>query len=392
MIPILMVLVLILASGCTSGPAESEGLPVWTLQEVFRKDGMSDPMVPLNRVLAAGVAENGDIYLTQWETPEVLVMDSAGVFKRTIGGAGQGPGEFFGPGELGWLSDTLWVGDPRRSEIELFDDQDAPLATIRFTIQPQDGSDLRGLPVGPYSLLPDGTVLARPLGVPIGSAVTGRLSDFLYLRTDWDGNVLDTLAAVPIRPEDYLTIPISGGGGIMTSHAVRAGTVFRVLEGDRGILLAERPVPSSADSAVIRITRRGLEGDTLDEGMIVRPAVEVPEWFKERWYARFTGAGEGSNPMFEGIEAKVREVEFPTFLPGAMAVKPSTDGSIWIETPLARPDSSSWLVIDEHMKPIARASAPAGFSILHAGGDQLLGVIQGALDVPVLLRFQIIRN
>ena len=91
----------------------------WTLEEDLRIWGPPEGYLSLVSGLAADSRDN--IYVLDYVTQEIYVFDSEGGFVRTLGGQGDGPGEFrnalgpaIGPG------DTLWVGDQRAPRYSIF--------------------------------------------------------------------------------------------------------------------------------------------------------------------------------------------------------------------------------------------------------------------------------
>ena len=84
----------------------------WTLEEDLRIWGPPDAYLSLVRAVAADSRDN--IYILDYVEQEIYVFDAAGEFVRTIGGQGDGPGEFrnaLGPAIA--PGDTLWVADQR---------------------------------------------------------------------------------------------------------------------------------------------------------------------------------------------------------------------------------------------------------------------------------------
>lgn len=51
----------------------------------------------------------GRVYVRGGQEAAVTVLDPEGSFVRTIGGKGDGPGEFVTIGATGFVGDTLWV-------------------------------------------------------------------------------------------------------------------------------------------------------------------------------------------------------------------------------------------------------------------------------------------
>ena len=91
----------------------------WTLEEDLRIWG--PPRGYLGMVIAVAADARGNIYIMDYTTQEILVFDAGGGFLRTLGGQGQGPGEFrdaLGPAIA--RGDTLWVADQQAPRYSIF--------------------------------------------------------------------------------------------------------------------------------------------------------------------------------------------------------------------------------------------------------------------------------
>ncbi len=91
----------------------------WTLEEDLRIWG--PPGGYLGNVDAVAADSRGNIYILDGTTQEIQVFDATGGFLRTLGGRGQGPGEFreaLGPAIA--RGDTLWVADGGAPRYSIF--------------------------------------------------------------------------------------------------------------------------------------------------------------------------------------------------------------------------------------------------------------------------------
>ncbi len=91
----------------------------WTLQEDLRIWGPPDGY--LGDVIAVAADSRNNIYILDGLTQEIHVLDAGGGFLRTLGGQGQGAGEFreaLGPAIA--PGDTLWVADQGAPRYSIF--------------------------------------------------------------------------------------------------------------------------------------------------------------------------------------------------------------------------------------------------------------------------------
>ena len=100
----------------------------WTLEEDLRIWGPPDGY--LGRVIAVAADSRDNIYVLDGTTQEIHVFGADGGFLRTLGGQGEGPGEFreaLGPAIA--RGDTLWVADGLVPRYSIF----APDGTLMGT-------------------------------------------------------------------------------------------------------------------------------------------------------------------------------------------------------------------------------------------------------------------
>ena len=91
----------------------------WTLEEDLRIWGPPGGYLSFVRTVAADSRDN--VYILDYATQEIYVFNAEGEFLRTLGGQGEGPGEFrdaLGPA-IG-AGDTLWVADQRVPRYSIF--------------------------------------------------------------------------------------------------------------------------------------------------------------------------------------------------------------------------------------------------------------------------------
>ncbi|MDE0358561.1 MAG: hypothetical protein OXN92_12630 [Gammaproteobacteria bacterium] len=144
------------------------------------------------QVRAAARLSDGAIAVVDGSSREVRVFAETGAHLVSMGGRGEGPGEF----RSSWLlwvlpGDTLWAGD---------------YLPWRFNIFSADGRFVRSMAPEDFTLhtlIPPGGVLDGGSSVNVTQATGGTAGDFanpvnyLVIAHDPDGGVLDTLATLP---------------------------------------------------------------------------------------------------------------------------------------------------------------------------------------------------
>ncbi len=239
------------ASGCGPDASDEAGRDVvtsdWTEgstpQEarvsisLGRLDG--DPMEVFGRLGAVAVGPDQQILVTDLQASEVRVFTAAGQPVRTIGGPGEGPGDFETP--VGVSVDSagrVWVYDPGNQKLVQFDSVGAVLNTVR---RPTN-SVVLPWPGGPKT---DGFVYDWAAELPNRSGRDpGDVAILRPIRLATDGGGWDSLPPI--------TGPVDAVGGRRRPYENR--TV--IAQDVNGAVW-------SANSRSYQITKRTPEGDTL---------------------------------------------------------------------------------------------------------------------------------
>jgi len=164
--------------------------------EVGVRDG--DPRYALTEVLAARTTGSGELLIAESRARELRYFDASGRHLRTVGGAGEGPGEFSGLSTLaGMAGDTVWIWDARAQRMTSFGPGGELLEAAG--IPPRDTYDRLSrvyrladgtwVGVSPWRNRERGAPRSEPLHVGRDSLVLRHLGS--------DGEELDTMVVVP---------------------------------------------------------------------------------------------------------------------------------------------------------------------------------------------------
>ena len=219
----------------------------WTLEEDSRLWG--PPGGHLGMVLAVATDSRDNIYILDYMTQEIHVFDSEIGFLRTVGGPGDGPGEFrdalgpaIGPG------DTMWVADQRAPRYSIF----GPAGTFIGT-RTRRGASSGGSFTERCTMTPDGEYMEWWTRYPKEER-TGDMSDidlvhFHPLRVSPHRGAQDTL------PPLEFTQRMADMPSLGMRRPVWFGPQLRRALGCHGDIWF-------ASSGEYRLFRRSLEGDT----------------------------------------------------------------------------------------------------------------------------------
>ena len=121
-------------------PAEDRPLDA-DFEEVYRVGSLDgDDWEQFGTILEAAFDEQGNLYLVDSYALRVVVVDPYGGFLRTIGRAGDGPGEFAFPRNLTVMPDgRIVVSDTRHRAFQIYDRDGSFIRSVRL------GDDLLGI-------------------------------------------------------------------------------------------------------------------------------------------------------------------------------------------------------------------------------------------------------
>jgi hypothetical protein len=306
---------------------------------------------------------------------EIRWFDEAGVFRRRVGRAGDGPGEFRRIRYMRALpGDSLLAFDSNNRRVSVL----AP-----------DGGFVRSETIGPddersvtvAGALRDGTLLTRTV------LETPRASTPLY-RVRMGFAVIRDGAALPLATylgqEAALHVEGSGGG---------IGSVFiSVLPFARSAHATAGPYHffiGSSDTWQIDVW--DAVGRLVRVIRVAIPVAPVTDDVRHAYIAgeleRMRRAAEERGQPFQEPAARQQLHEQPhaPALPAFGALLATADGGFWASDytmPGAGPVQERWTIFDADGRLTAIIHLPTAFTPLHVDGTSVLGVFRDSLDVP----------
>lgn len=377
--------VLSVGAACADGSPVPDR-PVWPVERTTTFGDAEGPGA-LSDVFSVAVDAAGRTFLSEPQFARVVAFDADGSFDRVLGARGQGPGEFQIPGGLSWHGDTLVVTDFRLG-LNLF----GPDGTFarRVSFQGAAGGNA-SFPTIPVVLLADGAVMAV---TPVASsAVTsGQVGEEVLFRTDEAGAVLDTVVVVPLAGR---LVDVTLDGRVRSQAHPLAWEPLAVLPPHAtSVVVVERtPAPGGATRDSVKIVRVDLHGDTVASGVL--PYVPLPvssaqvdsvaDALGTRW-------AEGADrPTAPAVDAYRDQVAWPASFPPVTRALAGDDGSVWLRREGPVGDSVAWDVLDAGLVYTGRVHVPTGLDLKVVTAAAIYGIERDALDVPVLVRYDIRR-
>lgn len=354
--------------------------PLTAVEEV-RVGSLEDPVAGFSDIRALTVGDDGLLRVLDADARQVRVFTPAGEWLRSIGGPGQGPGEFERPSAMGLLGDTLWVHDLNAFRISWFDPEGEVLFTTPgagVTIETAGGRSVR---VVPYHPREDGTIESTAILPSISSA-----DSIPVLRFSRNGSVLDTLRWRKIEPSR--TESVSVGGRDLNVPTLRPTSPIVDFDGRDSVVVSW--AANSDGVGMLRITLIGPGADTLATREFLYDGVPTTDEVADSLIA---GPVEVL-PLVLGLpEDQLRRelraaVDIPPFRPPVRRLHRGIDGSMLIELNTTELDSASWLVLDPDGSARGRVTLPADVEPEHLDGSVIWAVDPDELEVPWLVRLR----
>lgn len=316
----------------------------------------------LSGVVGAVWSARDELVVANGDTDELRFYDASGRHLRTVGGEGEGPGEFSALYSLHRRGDSLVAHDARK---------------WRFSIFGSDGELIDMTAAGDLyiGLLGDGSLVSYAF--PRGEEP----SRGSYMRTEGRlvrhaGEASDTIARWAMD-EAWLDPELPG----RSEPVFARGTRIRVT-GDR-ILIADNESYEirvlGPDDDVRRLIRRRGAVRSLSEEDHRRFIQARAEAFADDPRAEFFLRTFRSQPVRETMPAFGRSGLVDDRLPWLLV---DPDGRIWVLDYLAFPEETpTWSVYDPDGRLVGELRTPVGLALLYAGEDRVVGLRRDELGV-----------
>jgi hypothetical protein len=345
--------------------------------------GDERPDYILNGVVAASRLSDGRIAIVLSRDTQVKYYSETGEHLRTVGGSGDGPGEY-----RRILSATRLPGDTML----------VIALTPGMTWLTPHGDYVRSLPVnvaggtrhpcrfseGPMAFLDDGRML---LGFEedTGRPGCGTPNDGLHR-----GTVLVEVDDYARRRFDTLAI-LAGMERVGRDQRVYGATTLVAARGER-VYIADsatdtiRVFDSGGRRSIWRTTldRLAVPGEATRERVQRRTysdgRVEVREFNYPKWYPRV-------GRILVDATDHLWMMQYPTF------VRPMP--STVLTTPIyfvVESGGAHWVVLDPSGHPVAQVRTPPGLFPLEIGEDYVLGVVRDRFDVETVRLYSLVRR
>jgi len=355
--------------------------PTWSADEAWTPhdevlligEAAGDADYQFGQIAGIGVTSDGNIFVLDQQAQRVMVYNPDGVYQRSIGRPGSGPGEF-GPAANALLigrGDTVVVPDLANQRINIIPiDGEAS----SFAIQMDQGIPLR------FDLLGSGEIVAqrRPLNLPNQEAVA---MDLIATQA-YDGTILDTLLT-PKRGDSF-TIT----GDRPTFKFFSPEPVWTVLSENR---------LAFATSNSYRIEVFGPDGSL--ERIVTRPNEPIPvtDAHRRTLNGLIRAQWELAGVPPAQLDLLMEGVSWEDTWPAFTQMRAGPEGTLWVQrvryledmtdeqlesfNPTLDQGSASWDVYGSEGKYFGVIELPDRFTPFTFKGDRLFGVYRDEFDV-----------
>jgi len=326
------------------------------------------------QVRHAARLSDGSVAVVDGSSREVRVFTGTGAHLVSMGGRGEGPGEFGSPWLL-WVlpGDTLWVGD---------------YLPWRFNVFSAGGEFVRSVTPEDFflhTLIPPGGVLDGGFSVNVTQATGGGGDfatpvNFLVIAHGPDGAVLDTLATLPGKRLGSL----QGFAGFI-EPMFEASSLVAARSSTVAMTTAREPEVRILDGAFrLRRIIRWSDPDREVTGVHVQAA-------HEDYIARH--GGPESPGWSAGHEAAISDSRpVAEFFPTASDLMIGRDGRLWLKRYTRPREEPSWMAFQTggdfycHFRPGLQLTP------LEFGADYLLALHRDDLEVERVMMYNLTRN
>ncbi len=350
-------------------------LPTFEVEQDLHIDGNLATLVPI-RWLA--VARNGTIAACQEQMSAIRFFDSTGNDLGTVGGQGEGPGEFRMPIHAGWIGDSLWVGDFLLKRVTLISTEPATIRTLPpiASIRPAPADTARfsiGSIYSVHALYPDGKLLVNTTG---GESLEGSP----LFQVSQDGQIERLIVEIPDDPDEMVRGRSERGVSSSRVPFYPAPEWGVAPDGSRIAVLTMDI--SGREGGTFRVDLFDPNGDQIFSRTFPFEGVRIPDQVvdsvMEPRSARLSS---------RGILREIRN-RIPPVYPPVEKIVLGMDGRTWIRL-YSGEEREHWLILDETGNPQGRVSLPEKTTLQVAGAAHVWALERDEWDVESIVRYRV---
>jgi hypothetical protein len=318
-----------------------------------------------DRIGKAFLLSDGRIAVSNRRTSEIRFFSGDGTFLNSVGGAGEGPGEFQSIQMWRGIGDTIMVYDARLNRVSALDPYGGFVSSASLRGKPELGHP------SAFGSTGDGSLLITSGTGSFGAGASGLLdgNEIIFSRHGRDGDFSSVISRFPADSRWAYT---AAGRTVPQYLPHSVGWTVYGWTPDRLYLgLGRKPELEvwDPDGGMIGLHRWGARKRRVGENGIAE--------YRREWLLAYEDPNE--KRFWEGW---LGEVPFPENLPVFDGLLVDRTGHLWIEhyEPFWD-DSRSWSVLSPAGSWLGDLETPTGLRITEIGADYLLGVWRNEMDV-----------
>ena len=359
-----------LGQGAAPGEWQLGGAPILQIGVL---EGVAE--YQLHEVSDLARLSDGRIVVASGGSKDLRLYSDDGAFLESVGGEGDGPGEFRSLTTLMLLpGDSLLAYDRALNRISYFDRAGVFLRSV--SLQPLQVNTVPRFG-GRFN---DGSLLVTAERVFTSQNVerNGIVRDpVLYLRYDSEGRLADTLTSLP--GTEYVVRV--GDLGLITTNLPAGKRSLHVLDDDRLFV-------GTNDAYEIRVL--GPDGSLH---LIVRKAheqVSLPRSRLERFLDSVLAADVEDDNLRRQLRQMFADVPLPETVPAFASLTVDTDGDLWVkESAFPDTETNRWTVFGVDGVLLAQVDMLPRFTPHHVGADFVLGVWTDEFEVEYVRLYEL---
>lgn len=323
-----------------------------------------------------GVSD-GQILISNLGTNEFRFYGLDGVFRNSVGGTGEGPGEFMMIYKV-WLgaADTLWVNDARLGRLTMLGPDGEFVKQIRIQGKPE-----MGFPTAFGSSSVGGFWVTSGTG-GFGAGADGLLerSDIFFSHYDSVGGFDRVIAEFQGPPQWAHT-----SGGTTSANSLPYSVGWTVYAGSPNHLFVGTGVHAevevwNGDGRLVRLIRWQAAPRPIDGPEIER--------FKEDFMVEYEGSDRE-----EFWNGWLRDVPFPEVMPTFDKLIVDRTGHLWVRKyQPSREDSQIWFTFTHDGRWLGEVAVPRALVVTDIGEDHVIGIWRDEMDVEYVRMYSLDRG
>jgi len=349
----------------------------WTTEQLMEiGDAAGDADYQFGQIAAVGALSDGRIAVLDQQAQRIQIYGPDGTYQESIGGPGNGPGEFSQAAAAMFVGqgDTLVVPDMGNQRITLIPPDGDPSS---FPLQLEQGIPMR------FDMTADGLLVSQRRAMNFGGGDAAASPTDLILEQRYDGSVVDTLLT-----------PKRGGTFEMTRGGPPKITLFA--PEPQWTMLSEDRLAFATNDAY-RISVFGADGQLQRIIEFPHAARAVTEGEQAAVKKLITRLWEENGVPPQARDQMMSAISFAEFWPAFTQMRSGPRGTLWVQrirtmenmsdeelenwNPQLDQGSPEWDVFEADGRYGGVIELPAKFTPLSISEDRIYGVFRDEFDV-----------